>query len=151
MRMKLTVLAGAAALLVAIAMPGMASAHGTHLIAKMNGNQVVGDPGAPGGKGTTRLHLLRNKGKVCYKVKYQGIGGRDGLNVGVYRGKKGKNGNEQFVVETEKRSPIKGCVSGIRKKLLKRMLRNPKAYHVTLKTDKYPVDGAIRGQLKSED
>lgn len=151
MRIKLSVLAASCALLAAMAMPALASAHGTHLVAKMKGSKVVGGDGAPGGKGTAKLHVLKGKQRICFRIKFSGIGSRDGLNVGVYRGQRGKNGNEQFELEATKRSPFSGCVDGIKKKLLKKMTQRPKRYHVNLKTDRYPTYGAIRGQLTSDD
>jgi hypothetical protein len=150
MRIKGSLLLAATALLVAMIVPGMASAHGTHVKAKMSGSQVVGQAGAPGGEGTTRLHLLRNKGRVCFRIKYSGIGSRDGLEIGVYTGKKGENGNQVItLVETEKKDPIEGCVNGIPKSTLRKITRRPNRYHVNLKTANYPTDGAMRGQLKA--
>ena len=149
MRIKGTLLLAAGALLVAMIVPGMASAHGTHVKAKMSGDQVVGQPGAPGGEGTANLHLLRNKGKVRFTIGYSGIGSRDGLEIGVYSGKRGENGNELFnLVDQEKKDPIKGSVSSVAKPTLKKITRSPRRYHVNVKTDRYPVDGAMRGQLK---
>ena len=150
MRIKGSLLLAATALLVAMIVPGMASAHGTHVKAKMSGDQVVGQAaGAPGAEGTANLHLLRNKGKVRFTISYSGIGSRDGLEIGVYTGKRGENGNEQFnLVDQEKQDPIKGSVSGVAKRTLKKITRSPRRYHVNVKTDRYPVDGAMRGQLK---
>ena len=149
MRIKGTLLLAAGALLVAMIVPGMASAHGTHVKAKMSGDQVVGQPGATGGEGTANLHLLRNKGKVRFTISYSGIGSRDGLEIGVYTGKRGENGNEQFnLVDQEKQDPIKGSVSGVAKRTLKKITRSPRRYHVNVKTARYPTDGAMRGQLK---
>jgi hypothetical protein len=149
MRIKGSLLLAATALLVAMIVPGMASAHGTHVKAKMSGDQVVGQPGAPAGEGTANLHLLRNKGKVRFTIGYSGIGSRDGLEIGVYSGKRGENGNEQFnLVDQEKKDPIKGSVSGVAKRTLKKITRSPRRYHVNVKTARYPVDGAMRGQLK---
>ena len=149
MRIKGTLLLAATALLVAMIVPGMASAHGTHVKAKMSGDQVVGQAGAPAGEGTANLHLLRNKGKVRFTIRYSGIGSRDGLEIGVFRGRRGENGNEQFnLVDQEKKDPIEGSVSGVAKRTLKKITRSPRRYHVNVKTTRYPTDGAMRGQLK---
>ena len=149
MRIRYSALIGAMALLAAMMVPGMASAHGTHQKAKMSGSKVVGESGAPGGEGTAKLHLLRGKGRVCFTIKYSGIGSRDGLNIGVYRGKKDQNGAEKIVlVNEEKKDPIHGCVDGVANGLLRKMTRSPRGFHVNLKTDAYRVDGAMRGQLK---
>jgi len=150
MRLRVCVPLAAGALIAAMIMPGAAFAHGTHVKAKMSGGKVVGQPGSPNGNGTANLHLLRGKGQVKYKVKFSKIGGKAGLNIGVYKGKKGKNGNEQFVLVSQStNSPAKGKATGIPAATLKAITRNPHKYHVTVKNDSYPTDGAIRGQLKS--
>lgn len=150
MRIRVTVLGAAAALLAAMVAPGLASAHGTHVKAKMSGSKIVGNPGAPNGKGTAKLHLLRQKGKVRFQVSFKRIGGKKGLDIGVYRGKSGKNGNEQFTLaDQSEASPIKGNVTNVPKKKLQKIAGSPNRYHVNVKNNTYPVDGAIRGQLKA--
>lgn len=152
MRLRVCVPLAACALLAAMIVPGAAFAHGTHLKAKMSGDQIVGEEGALRGSGTANLHLLRKKGRVCFKVTYSDIGPRKGLSVGVYSGKKGENGNLLFLLfDADLKSPVKDCVNGIKKKQLKRITRKPRKYHVNVKSDKYSVDGAIRGQLRSKD
>jgi CHRD domain len=149
MRLKVSLLLAAGALLVAMIVPSTASAHGTHVRARMDGSKVVGQPGAPAGEGTAKLHLLRGKQRVCFRIEYSGIGNRNGMDIRVYRGRKGENGDPKItLVQTEKKDPIEGCVDGVSKRLLKKITRSPRRFHVTLKTAKYPVDGAIRGQLK---
>jgi hypothetical protein len=141
----------AAALVAAMIVPSAASAHGTHQKAKMSGRQVVGQPGAPNGRGHARLHLLRNKEKVCFKVSYRRIEGRTDLTVGVYKGRRGAIGRIEFwLIEDEKRSPIHGCVEYVPSRLLRHMTRHARRYHVTVKNSTFPIDGAIRGQLKGE-
>ena len=150
MRLRICVPLAACALLAAMVLPSAAFAHGTHVKAKMSGSKVVGAAGAPNGNGTANLHLLRGKGQVKYKVKFSKIGGKSGLNIAVYRGKKGQNGNEQFeLVDQSTNSPAKGKATGISGGTLRKITRNPHQYHVTVKNDAYPTDGAIRGQLKS--
>jgi len=150
MRLKRSVALGVVALMAALVVPGMASAHGTHVKAKMSGDQVVGQAGAPNGTGTAKLHLLRQKSKVCFTVKYDKIGSRRDLNVGVYSGKRNENGVLLFtLVNEQQKSPIKDCVTGVSKKTLKKITRKPRNYNVAVKTFKYSQDGAIRGQLKA--
>jgi hypothetical protein len=150
MRTKLTTTAAAVCLAALLILPAAASAHGTHLRAKMTGAQVVGQPGAPNGEGTAKIHLLKQKERLCFKVNWSGIGGTRNLNAGIYSGRAGENGNEvvALIPETEKSNSISGCVDAA-KSDLRKLNRNPHLYHVTVKTRKYPTDGAIRGQLKS--
>lgn len=150
MRVKSCVVIVASALVAAMVVPGMASAHGTHVKAKMSGSEVVGQAGAPNGKGRTYLHILRKKQEVRFKVNYSKIGGGAGMNIGVYSGKRGEDGNLEFTLSNQRSSsPVKGLATGVPIKTLKKLTRSPHRYHVTLKTDTYPVDGAIRGQFKA--
>ena len=150
MRLKGSLLVAASALLVVLIVPGAASAHGTHVKAKMSGSQVVGQQGAPNGEGVANLHLLRQKSKVRFRVKFSDIGGEAGLNIGVYSGKRGENGSLEFTLSNQAHaSPVKGIATGVPKKTLKQITRHPRLYHVTVKNDSFPVDGAIRGQTKA--
>jgi hypothetical protein len=139
-------LVAAGVLACAAIVPAVASAHGTHVKAKMSGDQVVGQAGAPNGTGTANLHLLRQKSKVRFKTKFSDIGGKAGLDIAVYSGKKGENGTLEFTLSTGKKN---GVATGVPIKTLKRITRNPHKFHVTVKNDAYPTDGAIRGQLKA--
>lgn len=150
MRTKLTTLAAAGCLGLLLILPGAAAAHGTHLKAKMTGEQVVGEPGAPNGEGTAKIHLRKAKGNLCFNVQWSGIGTTRDLNVGIYSGKTGENGGElvALVPQAQDNRGIEGCVDAA-KSTLRKLNRNPHLYHVTVKTRSYPDDGAIRGQLKS--
>ena len=157
MRAKLTMHAAAGCLAAALILPGAAAAHGTHLKAKMSGDQVVGGEGAREhalghvAEGRARLHLLKGKGKVCFKVSWEGVGNYKGLMIGVYKGAAGENGPLKItLVEGEQRNPwAEGCVQGIPSTRVKRLGRHPENYHVNVKTKKYPRYGAIRGQLRA--
>lgn len=150
MRIRISLAVAASCLAVAAVVPGVASAHGTHLKAKMSGDQVVGAQGAPSGTGTAKLHVLKDKERLCYTVKWDKIGNSQGLNIGVYSGAAGKNGKEVVSLTTVKQSsPAKGCVDGVSTGTLKALAKNPHLYHVNIKNKKYPTDGAIRGQLKA--
>jgi hypothetical protein len=150
MRSKLTMLAVAGCLGALLVLPGAAGAHGTHLKAKMTGEQVVGEPGAPNGEGTAKIHLRKGKGDLCFNVKWSGIGSRKDLNAGIYSGATGENGNEvvALVPQAEDNKGIEGCVDA-KKRTLRKLNRNPHLFHVNVKTRSYPTDGAIRGQLRS--
>lgn len=150
MRIRNSLAAAAGCLAVAAIVPTAASAHGTHLKAKMSGDQVVNAAGAPNGTGRANLHVLKGKNRLCYEVKWDKIGNSQGLDIGVYSGKAGKNGNEVVSLTTVKHpSPVEGCVNDVSTKDLKAIARNPESYHVNVKNKKYPTDGAIRGQLKA--
>ena len=150
MRRKITIAAAVGCLAVAGIAPTAASAHGTHLKAKMTSEQVVGSQGAPDGTGVAKLHVLKGKEKLCYDVKWDNIGNKQGLNIGVYSGKEGKNGNEVVALVVAKTaSPAEGCVAAVPANDLKAISQHPENYHVNVKNKAYPTDGAIRGQLKA--
>ena len=150
MRIRVSLAVAASCVAVAAVVPSIASAHGTHLKAKMSGSQVVGAQGAPNGTGTAKLHVLKDKNRLCYDVKWDSIGNSQGLNIGVYKGAEGKNGSEVVSLTTQKHpSPVEGCVDGVSTGDLKAIAKNPHLYHVNIKNKKYPTDGAIRGQLKA--
>ena len=150
MRTRVSVLVALGCLVAAAAVPTAASAHGTHLKAKMSGDQVVGASGAPNGTGRANLHVLKNKGKLCFEVQWDKIGNKTGLNIGVYSGKAGKNGNEQVsLVASKQDDPVSGCATGVKGSILRQLNKHPENYHVTVKNKKFPKDGAIRGQLKA--
>jgi hypothetical protein len=151
MRIRITLATAVSCLAVAAVVPSVASAHGTHLKAKMSGDQVVpSGSGAPNGTGVAKLHVLKDKNRLCYDVKWDSIGNSQGLNIGVYKGAEGKNGSEVVPLTTQKHpSPVDGCVDGVSTGDLKAIAKNPHLYHVNIKNKKYPTDGAIRGQLKA--
>ena len=151
MRFRITMLVAACCLAAGALVPVAASAHGTHLKAKMSGDQVVGAAGAPDGTGRANLHVLKNKGQLCYEVQWDKIGNSQGLNIGVYKGKAGKDGSEFIAITDVKHpSPVEGCVTGVATADLKALAQHPENYHVNVKNKKYPKDGAIRGQLKAD-
>src|SRR5262245_65657048 len=107
MRTRKCLLAAVTVLACGVLAPAVASAHGTHVKAKMTGAQVTPQAGAPNGTGTANLHLLRQKSKVRFKIKFSDIGGKAGLNVAVYSGKKGKDGSEEFTLTTSKEKGVR--------------------------------------------
>ena len=150
MRIRTSLAAAVCCLAVAAIVPGAASAHGTHLKAKMTGSQVVGQAGAPNGTGRANLHVLKNKERICYEVQWDKIGNKTGLNIGIYSGKSGKNGNEVVsLVDSKQNDPVEGCVNGVSGQDLRQISKHPENYHVNVKNKKYSKDGAIRGQLKA--
>jgi CHRD domain len=150
MRTRVSVLVALSCLVAVAVVPSAASAHGTHLKAKMSGDQVVGQAGAPNGTGRANIHLLKGKNKLCFEVQWDSIGNKQGLNIGIYEGREGRNGNEILALVTKKQSsPIDECIVNVPTADLKELNQHPEDYHVNIKNKKYPRDGAIRGQLKA--
>lgn len=153
MRRKLLTLLGAAVLVGALVVPSLVLAAGNpanKLKAHMTGAQIVpSGQGAPAGDGNARITLRPAKQKICFRIAYKSIGPTKGLNASIYKGKKGQNGAEVVpLFSGDRSSPVEGCAKNVSKANMKAIRTDPKSYHVTVKTDKYKQNGAIRGQLK---
>jgi hypothetical protein len=156
MRWKLLTLLGAAAMVGALAIPSLVLAIDdptNRLRANLTGEQIVPKgEGADAGVGHARVTLFPNKEKVCFRVTYKKIGGKQGLKAGIYEGAKGENGNLAVQLFTgPKPSPVKDCAKGVSKQELKDIKQHPRQHHLNIKNNKYPRYGAIRGQLKPRD
>jgi hypothetical protein len=148
MRLKLMIVAASVALLAAMAAPSFASA-GVDLRAKMNGNKIVGGKGSRNGSGKAFLHLNARGQRACFTVRWRRIHGIGGLNIGVYTGAKGQNGDEVIeLVGKPQGSPAGGCVT-VASDLVRQIRRNPRSFHVNIKNNRFNRTGAIRGQLKA--
>jgi hypothetical protein len=148
MRLRVAIVVACVALVGAMALPSFASA-GVDLKAKMNGKQVVGARGSNNGSGKAFLHVNARKQKVCFTVSWRRIHGIGGLNIGIYSGARGQNGNE--VVELVGRpegSPAAGCEVAA-SNVIQAIKRNPRNFHVNVKNNRFNRFGAIRGQLES--
>jgi CHRD domain len=153
MRLRLLTLLGAAALVCALAIPSLVLAGGNpanKLKADLTGGQVVpAGTGAPAGSGNARVTLRPHKQKICFRITYKKIGPRKGLNAAIYKGKKGQNGALVQTLFTGKRtSPVKGCAKNVKKDDMRAIRKKPRSFNLAVKNDKYPNNGAIRGQLK---
>jgi hypothetical protein len=156
MRWRLLTSLGAGAAVCALAIPGLVLAIDNptnRLRANLTGEQIVPTgQGADAGVGRARVTLLPNKKKICFRIVYKKIGGKQGLNAGIYEGKKGQNGNEAVrLFAGPKSSPVKGCAKGVSTQELKDIRQHPRLHHLNIKNKKYPKYGAIRGQLKPRD
>jgi hypothetical protein len=151
MRFRLFILLGAAVLVSALVVPSLVLAGGNaanKLKAHMTGDQVVGN-GAPAGKGNAQVTLRPSKQKICFRISYNSIGPTKGLNAAIFKGKKGQNGAQTVpLFSGDRSSPVEGCAKNVSKANMKAIRTDPKSYHVTVKSDKYKQNGAIRGQLR---
>ena len=156
MRWRLLTVLGAAAVVGALAIPGLVSAIDNptnRLRADLTGAQIVpAGQGADAGVGNARVTLFPNQKKVCFRIGYRKIGGHAGLKGGIYEGKKGQNGDLAVALFSgPKPSPVQDCANGVPTQELKDIKQHPRQHHVNLKNNKYPRYGAIRGQLKPRD
>jgi hypothetical protein len=116
------------------------------LTANMSGQQEV--PPHDEGTGKAKLKLKKKKGKVCYDVRFEGIGNATVAHI--HEGEKGVAGPPIITLFEggDIPSPQKACVEA-EKPDIKAIVKEPKGYYVNVHTDGHP-DGAIRGQLKKK-
>jgi hypothetical protein len=141
--------AAVAALVAALILPATASA-AVDLKSRMSGEQVVGGQGAPEGNGRATFDVKKRKNKFCFDVTFHRIGHRDGLDIGIYAGKAGQNGNEVIdLVDKPVRSPVSGCAKNfVPRNRLEDIKEHPQSYHINIKNNSHSQSGTIRGQLK---
>ena len=139
----LPVIVALAAMLVAAA---PASAAVKRLEAKMSGTQET-DPGDPDGTGTAKLRLNRATRRVCFTITVKKID--DVLAAHIHRGGKGVAGGIEVDLITEPKSGDRftGCTGGVKRSLIREMVRHPRRFYVNVHTMAYP-GGAVRGQLR---
>jgi len=103
--------------------------------------------GSPKATGTARVTLKPSSGTACWKLSVSGLDRRDKkLSAYVHIGKSGKIG--PAVIPLGSKYSTTGCVTGVPKKALNAIGKNPAAYYVNVYTKKY-VHGAVRGQLRA--
>jgi hypothetical protein len=147
MRLKVVIVAASVALIAAMAVPSFASA-GFDLRAKMNGKQIVGGKGSRNGSGRAFLHLNARGQKICFTISWRHIHGIGGLNIGIYDGAKGQNGNEAVeLVGRPQGSPANDCVVASSSEI-RHIRQDPRDHHINIKNNRFNRTGAIRGQLK---
>jgi hypothetical protein len=99
--------------------------------------------GSPTGTGTFRYQLKTTSGKLCYSLRWSGLGTPYASHI--HKGKKGVEG--PVVIPLSASAPVahSGCVK-VKKSLLLAIKTKPSDYYVNVHNTKYPA-GAIRGQL----
>jgi hypothetical protein len=142
----LIALAAMAALAVpAISPAGLQSAE--QFSAKLKGNQEVPGPGDRNGRGEAFVSVKTKKRKLCFQVSWEKI--ERPVAGHIHKAPKGEAGPIKVLLfDSEPPTDIvEGCVKQVKKKLLKRIAKNPEKFYVNVHNSKFP-DGAIRGQLK---
>lgn len=102
------------------------------------------DAGDPDGFGRAAVRLVKQRGKVCARISYSNLD--EPVAAHIHRGRKGVNG--PVVVDLS--GAVTGgdrCTTGVRKRLIARIIDHPRRFYVNVHTTTYP-DGAIRGQLR---
>jgi hypothetical protein len=132
----------------AIALAGLGTTTGwaasKTFTASMSGSAEV-PKGDPDGKGTAKLTIDPAKGKVCFDIKLSKVGS---VNAGhIHKGAKGKAGDVVVPLFDKATKHPKGCVTKVKKSLLKDIVAHPGRYYVNVHNSTY-APGAVRGQLR---
>jgi hypothetical protein len=108
----------------------------------LTGSQEI-PKGSPKGKGTFLYQLKTTSGRLCYSLKWSGIGTPFAAHV--HKGARGTDGSVVIPLSTSTPVAHNGCVK-VKKSLLLAIKNKPGDYYVNVHTMKY-MGGAIRGQL----
>jgi CHRD domain len=119
--------------------------YGSHLLARMSGDQVVGHPGVRDAYGTANLDVQPSAGRVCFRLAYDGI--PDATGAQVHYGRVGENGPVAVLLHVGDNGDD-GCVPGD-PRVLDDIRSHPWAFYVNVDAPGY--DGAMRGQLEAPD
>ena len=120
--------------------------------AKLKGANEVPGPGDSNGKGDIAVFLKAKKEKVCFNLELDKI---DGASAGHIHKGDSETAGAIKVTLFEADPPLavpgefEGCVKNVKRKLIKRIARNPEKFYVNVHNAEFP-DGAVRGQLEGE-
>lgn len=135
----------------AVAIPGLSTAapDTVKLTTKLTGKAEVPGPGSKNGKGDITVKVTPSKRKVCFVLDVKNL---DPIHAGhIHKGAEGVAGPIKVTLFEDDTGldgdgAYDGCVKQVKKKLLKKIVKNPANYYVNIHTGDFP-DGAIRGQL----
>jgi len=112
------------------------------LSATLSAAEEVPSPGPAGGEGNALLKPDPDEHRLCYRLRYSGIGKPTGG--WVQQGPKGAPGPVEIDLHVADHGDS-GCVDADQA-LLESIISNPSSHYVNVATPQYP-NGAIRGQL----
>ncbi len=112
--------------------------------ARMTGTEEV-PRGDEDGRGTARITIDRERGRVCYDIRLSRVGS---VGAGhIHAGSRGEAGDVVVPLFDRPARRPKGCVRGISRSVLRKIERNPGQYYVNVHNARHPA-GAVRGQLE---
>jgi hypothetical protein len=143
-RRSVAALAAAGAVAAGLGTAGVANA-ATTLRASLSG---ANESTEGQGTGTARLTVDAKKGRVCFRITLKGTGPVAAGHI--HQGARGKDGPVVVALfEGATRRP-RGCVGaddGVKKSVLRAILRKPRNFYVNVHNQKFP-GGVARGQLR---
>lgn len=135
------------ALLAGLALAGVASAKVVTLSTTLSGGAAETPPGDPDGSGTASITIDPDTGKVCWDISVSNIA--DATQSHIHVGAAGVSGDVVVPLDVDGFSgSTKGCVEGLDKALLAKIIANPAGYYVNVHTADFKP-GAVRGQLSA--
>lgn len=145
-RLRMAIALPAAVALTAALAPA-APAATSKLYAFMDGKAET-SAGDPDGHARIGLTFDRGAGRVCYDVRKFKLETVAGMHI--HKGAKGKDGPDVVELVAKPtgagKGKVTGCVTGVKRATIDRILAKPSAYYVNLHTASYPK-GSVRGQL----
>ena len=150
MRRRTSLTAAGLAAVAALAIPAGTAAAPTTLEARMTGAHEVPGPGDPNGRGEATIKVRPAKRKLCFELEWHRIGNATAAHI--HKGERGEAGNIKVVLFEDPAglppgAAVNDCVRKQKRRLLRRIARNPERFYVNVHNEEYP-DGAIRGQLR---
>ncbi|HET6567244.1 MAG TPA: CHRD domain-containing protein [Rhodothermales bacterium] len=112
------------------------------LNATLTGGNTEVPPGDPDGSGAAEITLDAGSGEVCFNITVSGVQAITAAHI--HEGDPGVAG--AVVVPFDVSSGLNGCVQGVDKDLINRILDNPADFYVNVHNPAFP-GGALRGQL----
>lgn len=131
------VLVGTLATTVAATSPANGSAQAGYQV--LNANLRPG--GDPDGAGTARFRLYPVRGKVCARVTWERIGTPTAAHI---------HRRSDGMVKVDLTGSVTGganCATGVRTKLVRRIIEHPRRFYFNVHNEEYPA-GAIQGVLR---
>jgi hypothetical protein len=141
----LSVACTAAFVLASIA-SGTATAGGRPLHATLSGAEEVPPPGDADGAGEAYITLNHGLGEVCFEVYVSNIAPATAAHI--HEAPEGKAGPKVLEFSPPSNGFSQGCMTGVSKDLIQRMLQNPSEFYVNIHNAEFvSPKGAVRGQL----
>jgi hypothetical protein len=145
-RLRIALALPAALALVAVLAPA-APAATSKLYAFMDGKFETSG-GDTDGHARIGLSFDRAKGRVCYDLRKFKLETPAAMHI--HRGRKGKDGPIVVTLISKPtgagRGKVTGCVSGVARTTIDKILASPAAYYANVHTAAFP-SGSVRGQL----
>ena len=134
---------------VVLVVPALSSAAATKsLTATLKGKEEVPGPGDKNGRGEIAVTTKPKRGKVCFQLEFSQI--ENPLAGHIHKGVSGVSGAIKVTLFEDAAGipgpTAEGCVTDLRRRLVRNIGRTPEKYYVNLHNAEFP-DGAIRGQL----